>query len=168
MTAPLLEVGILIAQLEQLKRQNRWLKAIGLIVISLVVCITLMAANVPPKDIVEARAFIIRDNRGTIRGELSFDHKSGETRLRLAGNDGTPRFVVDVTNERSELFLKGENPKSETHIFAVKANLGLLLKDQNHNGRLLLARNNLQDLTSIAILDANGFALYSIPSQETK
>jgi hypothetical protein len=149
MTAPPLQVGMLIAQLEQLKRQNRWLKAIGLIVILLAVCATLMAANVQPKDIVEARAFIIRDNRGMIRGELSFDHKSGETRLQLAGNDGTPRFVVDVTNERSELFLKGENPKSETHICAVKANLGLLMRDQNNNGRLLLGRNDLQDLTRI-------------------
>ena len=119
-----MEVGILIAQVEQLKRQNCWLKAIGSIVILLVVCVPLMAANVPSKDVVEARAFIIRDNRGTIRSELSFDNKSGETRLRLAGDDGTPRFVVDVTNERSELFLKGENPKSEPHIFAVKANVG--------------------------------------------
>jgi hypothetical protein len=172
MTEQPVDIGRLSAQVEHLTRHIRWLQALGLMGLVLVVGAALLAATRPGPMAIEAHEFRLVDARGVLRGLWSVVPSSGETILRLGGGDGITRFGVAVTPEGAELVLVGAQPPigvpSETHLFAIQAHTGVSLKDQNARVRLMIGRNNLDDTTKILILDVQEVTRYAIPPGETK
>ncbi len=71
-------------------------------------------------DVVEAKQFILRDDSGVSRAELSTDKMHGSAAFRLFDSHGKRLVSIGVFDDRSYLILDSPNEQGSAVIFASK------------------------------------------------
>jgi hypothetical protein len=80
------EASIILERLERLEKQNVTLKRLGVVVLGLMAGFVLIAQT-PSQRTVEAERFILRDQSGKMRGQITMQ-PSGEPALEFFGKEG--------------------------------------------------------------------------------
>ena len=94
------DLDFLCRRMDQLQRENRSLKRIGLIVLVLMGAGFLMGQSGSPGT-VEAESFVLKGSDGSVRAKM--DTKDGSTELLLYNASGQPRVTIKV-DEGGETF----------------------------------------------------------------
>jgi hypothetical protein len=87
------DLDLLCHRMDQLQRENRSLKRIGLIVLVLIGAGFLMGQSGSTRT-VEAESFVLKGSDGSIRAKM--DTKDGSTELLLYNASGQPRVTIKV------------------------------------------------------------------------
>jgi hypothetical protein len=127
MNAPAMEA--LVQRLEKVEQQNRKLKMVGVVVLSLAVAGMVMGQAMPRARIVEAEGFVLKDGAGKVRAELSVV-KDG-SQLTLGDENGTTRVALIVGKVGPLLALADETGKFRAWLVAHKDGPVLNLLDEN-------------------------------------
>ena len=100
------------ARLQRLERDNRRLKAGGVVALSAVLVVFLMGQTAPVPDEIKAKRFTAVDEKGRTRAvligtltgsSLSLRDDKGNERVSLFVSDGGPLLIFDEEDERLEL-----------------------------------------------------------------
>jgi len=107
-------------RLISLERQNRRLRQIGVAALVLAASLVLMG-QASPKKTIEANEFILRDNSGKVRANLSLKEKESIAQLVLFDNEGTRRATLDsgVAGLGGNLSLADEHGKVRVSVSAM-------------------------------------------------
>jgi hypothetical protein len=126
-------------RVERLERQNRWMKRLVAVTLAVAAAVLLVAQKKPPAEVIEAKRFVLRDDKGRGRAALG-PHEHGVT-LGMFDRDektglmlgvwGTPFLVFrDARGETLELGQKEDgtidlrlHDKLTLHLIGRKADL---------------------------------------------
>lgn len=108
------ELSKLTQRLEQLERQNRRFKKVGVGLAGALGVVALMAAN-PLCDIVSAERFVLRDSHGKTRMLMDAYHTEPSIQLRNQAGKTVASFGVDKQGEAYLTFFDANgNPKGSS------------------------------------------------------
>ena len=127
---------ILEKRLAALERQNRWLKGIGFVGVTILAVGLLMGANKPDK-IVGAERFVVKDEKGITRAEFGMTDMGPS--LLLRDEAGMTRVRLDLYDSRSAgLDLYDEKGNRRVCLSAFKEGSNFWLFDEPGKPRVMV------------------------------
>jgi len=151
MTAQTPDLAAVVARLEQVERDNRRLRRVGVMLVLIVASGLLMGQAVPPRRTVEAERFLVRNAQGKIRAELGIFEK-GVTRLRLLDTDGNARAILAVTDEGLPALAFVDRGQARLLVAADQdGTAGITLYDQA--GKMWVALTTLSQRAGLLVFD---------------
>jgi hypothetical protein len=139
----------LLARINRLEKQSRWMQGIGLLAIALFVGGCLSRAAVPNE--VRARQFVLVDESGKTRG-MFLVNKDGPL-LTLCDENKTERLLAGLWSGTPSLVVNDESGKSRGAFGISKGGVGLQLYGENGNQRGVFSVAN--DQPQLALFDEN-------------
>jgi len=145
----------------RLRRNGTWLAifAVGQGIILLYLLLPVSGWLGVPKY-VEATRFVLVDDRGRVRGELTMDQ--GPV-LQLRTDDGKERAVLTVNHENAAHLLlldNRDNGGRAAHLYAYDNGAALELRDRN-GGKISLALSDMQ--SGLQMFDEKGLPVPGVP-----
>ena len=118
------DIAGILARLERVERQNRWIKRVGVVVVILVGATFLMGAQAQRGE-TEAERFVVKDKNNNFRAVLGMSKGKAEAPwLLLTDEKGKGRTMLfpgrlDLADEngkrRASLFVGNEGPRLELY-----------------------------------------------------
>lgn len=132
MTSQTPDMQAVLERLENLERQNRRLKRVGLAAAILASSLVMMS-QASPNRTVEAQEFILKDAGGRVRGVLTA--KTGAPRLELRDANGIQAATLGSTSNGATLSLNDPNGGAAVALGVTGYARGLSLYDANSQRR---------------------------------
>lgn len=136
-------------RLDKLERQNRRLKQAGLLALIAITAIVLMGQSAPKSRTVEANSFVLTDEKGNMRADLSMVGGAG---LTVYDSKGEPRGMFAVNEDGAFLTLK-DAERQKGSVLTVNSDSVLLRRHGKIQARLFVD----DDGPSLALEDTQGF-----------
>ena len=149
------DTGALLRRVENLERQNRWMKWSGLVVLLGIASVLFYGATAS-KKVIESSGFLLVDENGETCAVLGF--VNGEPGLVLADKNGKNRVFLAIVNGCPNLILSDENGTART---ILGEGPGLSLSDENGKIRAILGLMNGEP--GLGLYDENKETLFSAP-----
>jgi hypothetical protein len=172
------EPAMVVARLEELERQHRYLKRAVTVALTLagVVTVVLVLGGVvlllghtqpgkappttPARDkTLEAESFVLRDKDGKMRG--AFEVVDDEPELTLYDKEGIPRATLFVNVKGTFLSLKDEKPQTRLRLEVRQDGPTLLLFPEDRKAGVEMKVDKVGP--RFQLLDSNGNTLFSKP-----
>lgn len=148
------EWHVMLSRMETLEKQTRLMKHIGILVLILTMGIFLMGQAHSPARTVEAERFVLLDEHGKVRSELSMTEYG--PRLRLIDEDEKTRFVIGMGPQMAGLGLFDANGQGRALLgVASDGTPGLCLYSQHMRMRIGLVAPPDRS-ASLGLFDENG------------
>lgn len=154
------DLRLVAGRLENLEKQNRWMKNAGLAVLALAGCFFLMAQALPASGTIEAQEFTLRDKAGNVRGRLGMN-EAGPF-LSLNDATGIDRVGLVAGKDGPVLVLRSGKDKIQAQLAVVDGIPWLSLLDATERERAILVVNDVKG-PLLKMYDATGRTIFSRP-----
>ncbi len=147
-------------RLGRIEKENRLLKRIGLVLLS-VVAVAFVMGQARPARTLEATAFILKDETGMVRAKLFMDPTINGPSLSLYDSKGQRRVWLNQNSKRDAegLILYSDPPEQygSAQVLLTPDGASLNLLSAKLKGGILLATNSIPG-PALEIVDAKGFS----------
>jgi hypothetical protein len=142
MAAHVAELAAILARLERLERENRWLKRAAVVLVVLAGTGLLTAAQNTSKDkVMQGQRFSLRDASGNERAWLGMG-KAGGPQLRFLDANGDERAAFEMANNAMTLQLLDAKGNLQTGVSLEPTGVAVVSYDDT--GRPLVGPNALK------------------------